>query len=224
MNEPSDEILRPPMGFVVEGHGEFNCYPSLVHRIVGAHGFKIPRVNAGGYGNIVRNLGDQLRALVLAEHPAAIIVSVDLREVIRDDICATCAELVTALRQQVQDWQVEAIADDRMIPMPSGISIVIQIQQFESWVVADLQSLLMSGYSLPHQPNFTNVDVEVPNPAAVLRDQIDPAIDLKNPTIAKSVFTQLDVDTMRHFSPSFDKFYREVLASYGDWVEASGFA
>ncbi len=36
-------IARPPIGFIVEGHGEYNCYPSLVQRIVGAKGFHIPR-------------------------------------------------------------------------------------------------------------------------------------------------------------------------------------
>jgi len=69
---------RPPIGFIVEGHGEYNCYPSLVSRIVDGDGFKIPRVNAMGCGNIVRHLDRQLRPLVLADHPYRVIVTLDL--------------------------------------------------------------------------------------------------------------------------------------------------
>jgi len=222
MSELPYEVLRPPIGFVVEGHGEFNCYPSLVHRIVGARGFKIPRVNAGGYGNLVRNLGDQLRALVLADHPSNIIVTVDLRDVIRENLYATCAELVSAMNQQAAEWYAQASSDGRMTPMPNRITVVVQVQEFESWILADLQSVTNCGYALHEQHDFSNVDEEVPNPSTWLLNQVEPAINLKNPRLAKSIVTQLNVDEMRKNSPSFDKFHREVMASYGNWSAAAG--
>jgi hypothetical protein len=67
---------RPPVGFVVEGFGEYYAYPTLVAKIVGLGATtNIPRVNARGYGNVVKNLEGHLEDLVRRSHPLRVVVT-----------------------------------------------------------------------------------------------------------------------------------------------------
>ena len=210
---------RPPIGFVVEGRGEYDCYPSIVSRILSAKGFKLPRVNAGGYGNIVRHLGDQLNALVLADSPFHVIVTVDLKEVLDEGLYNTCAQLCASLEKQAQDWLANARHDSRLHPLPDVITVVVQIQKFESWMIADTAGLTSSGYLATGTPQLDNVDQQVCNPATWIGQHVLPGKDLKNPKCARHVVASLDIDTMKAHSPSFDKFRRQVLYSYDDWFK-----
>ena len=220
MNENITLLNRPPIGFIVEGRGEYNCYPSLVCRIIDSSGFKVPRVNAGGYGNILRHLRDQLQALVLADHPFHVIVTVDLKEVIELGLHSDCRQLRADLEKQAKDWLVNARCDHRLQPLPELITVVVQVQKFESWMIADVSSLRESGCLRAEEPQFSNVDEEIRDPAAWLRNRISPALNFKNPKCAKCIISCLDLTVVRKHSPSFDKFHREVLSSYNCWCQA----
>jgi len=212
-------INRPPVGFIVEGHGEYNCYPSLVGRIISSAGVNIPRVNVGGYGGITRNLGEQLTLLVLAHYPFHIIITIDLKDVLKDKLYDNCEELRIDLEEQAKDWLGNSQHDSRLQPLPERITIVVQIQQFESWIIADISSLNESGCLEAAELEFTNVDQDILNPAAWLRKHLRSDLDQKNPKCAKVIISCLDPNVMRIKSPSFDKFYREVLSSYDCWCQ-----
>lgn len=220
MNEEVALLNRPPIGFVVEGHGEYNCYPSLVCRIVNGTGFKIPRVNAGGYGNIARHLGEQLKALVLADHPYAVIITLDLKDVLEIGLFNSCKDLCVDLENQVREWLTSSQCEPRLQPLPEHIVFVIQVQKFESWIIADVEGLKKSGCLKTDLPQCSNTDKEVPDPATLLRKHMLPGQNQKNPRCAKSIISCLDPSVIRLYSPSFDKFYREVEFSYGCWCQA----
>jgi hypothetical protein len=208
---------RPPVGFVVEGRAEYDCYPSLVCRVLGASGFKVPRVNAGGYGTIVRHLPDQLRSLTLTDHPFHIIVTLDLRDVLENGLFADCGALCLDLRRQAREWLASAQRNARLHPLPELISIVVQVQQFESWVIADTQGLMQSGYLESEPPQCSNVDDTIENPAAWVRKHMVAGHNLKSPACARRAISCLDPGAMRQHSPSFDKFCRELSSSYSSW-------
>jgi len=222
MNDHSSELNRPPLGFIVEGQGEYNCYPSLVFRILQSHGFRLPIVNAGGCGNVVRNLPSQLRSLVLAFHPREVIVTVDLRDVLKQRLFRDCAELTTALAEEASTWLDSALTDPRLQPLPARIAVVIQIQEFESWFIADCSALRRSGFLRADPPDFSNVDNEIEDPVSWLREFLTPTFDVKNPMHARSLVSALNPSSIRALSPSFDKFAREVTSSYRNWLDASG--
>lgn len=213
-------LERPPIGFVVEGRGEYNCYPSLVCRVVGASGFKVPRVNAGGYGNIVRHLRDQLDVLTLAHHPFHIIVTMDLRDILDDGLYTDCAQLCDDLQKQARDWLRDARDDTRLHPLPGLVSIVVQVPKFESWMAADIPGLVASGYLQSEPPQCSNVDDEIRDPATWLSRHVTPGRSLKNPRSAKCVVSRLSPTIMREHSRSFDKFCREVESAYDCWSQA----
>lgn len=222
MSETASAINRAPIGFIVEGHAEYHCYPSLVCRIVNSKGFPVPRVNARGCGNIVRRLADQLKFLVLAHHPYHVIITLDLKDVLDEGLYGTCAELLVSLEDQARDWLDNSQADPRLHPLPERIIAVVQVQQFESWIIADCQGLRGSGYLAVDDPQPLNVDEEVSEPIAWLRTRTSPGRYQKNPRCARAVISCLDPDTIRVNSRSFDKFYREVSSSYTCWCQECG--
>jgi hypothetical protein len=220
MSEEITLLCRPPVGFVVEGHGEYNCYPSLVCRIIDGAGLNVPRVNAGGCGNIVRHLGEQLKALVLAHHPYHIIIGLDLKDLLERGLYGDCRQLRADLESQAREWLVSSQSEPRFHPLPERIIVVVQIQTFESWIISDLGGLRESGYLAVDLPQFSNTDQEVPDPVAWLRKYMAPGRNQKNPKCAKAIISCLDPATMRANSPSFDKFCREILLSYSSWYQA----
>jgi uncharacterized protein DUF4276 len=219
MSENIALFARPPIGFVVEGHDEHACYPSLVARITGSQGYNIPIANARGYGNIVRHLGEQLQDIVLSHHPYHIVVTVDLKEVLADGVYDDCRQLKLELDRQAQVWLAQAKHDSRLQPLPKLITTVIQIQQLESWAIADCQSLREADFLSADEVQICNSDT-VPNPATWLRKRLPPRYDLKKPDCAKKIIGCLDLHTMRRNSHSFDKFYRVVSSSYHCWCQA----
>lgn len=212
-------VTRPPVGFVVEGRGEYNCYPSLFCRCIGGVSLPVPRVNAGGYTNIIKRLKEHLTDLCISHKPYSIIVTIDLRDVIREKHVSNCQELLVLLKEQVEEWFTEAHSDKRLYPLPVSITPVIQVHTFESWIIADLEGLKQSNYILENTEEFTNVE-EIGNPAKWLRENMVHRTDIKNPHFAQEIISVIDPDRMKKSSASFDKFYRECCAFYSDWVEA----
>jgi len=94
MSEFIEKICQPPIGFIVEGDGEYYCYPSLVCRILRKRGFDIPIVNAGGCGSLVKRLDDHLDSLVLSKHPYNIIVTLDLKDMLSEHFYSDCKQLI----------------------------------------------------------------------------------------------------------------------------------
>jgi hypothetical protein len=222
MSERSLLVARPPLGFVVEGQGEFNCYPSLVCRVVDASGFAIPIVNAGGYGNITRHFGDHLGHLALAYHPYHVIVTMDLKDALEAGLYESCESLRAHLEEQARDWLRRARQQPRLCPLPERIVAVIQVQKFESWMIADIGGLRESGYLAVDEDQPPDVDQQVTDPAAWLRGRTLGGLNPKNPRCAKQVISCLDPVIIRVNSRSFDKFRREVCASYGRWSDECG--
>ncbi len=106
MTNTISNINRPPIGFIVEGTGEYNAYPSLVSRILAVNNLHLPIVNSGGCGTIYRNLGRLLSNLILTYHPLNIIVTVDLIDAIKQKMHKNCEELRLALESNRfhHDW------------------------------------------------------------------------------------------------------------------------
>lgn len=217
-------IQRPPLGFVVEGYGEFNCYPSLVCRIVNSSGFKVPCVNAGGFGGIWATLGEQLSALVLAHHPVHIVVTVDLIDLVKEQLVQDCPALLAKMRNDVAQWLAgPAQLDGRLLPLPDRISCVIQVQKFESWFAADVAGLDAEGHlRAPAREQLEDVDNSVLDPASWLRDALLPGISLKNPKQARKLVSAIRPGEMRRHSRSFDRFAREVELGFNDWRSRCG--
>lgn len=213
---------RPPIGFVVEGQGEFNAYPSLVARITGALGVHFPCVNAGGYGNIVRHVDEYVDRLVRYKHPFHVIVTVDLRDVIRDGLFSSCRELRSELVNKIQRWQQLSEQKDCLQPLPECITVVVQVQMLESWVIADVSSLQKVGYAKPDVTQPLDVDGTIDNPETWLGRHVSRYTSLKDPTKAKEIMGLLDPHSMRKHSHSFDKFYRTVQAAYWRWCDQCG--
>ena len=127
MSDQSKAASCPPIGFVVEGSGEYVCYPSVVSRILGCSGLHIPCANAGGYGNIVRNLGESLQDLVLAYHPYHVVVTSDARDPVKDGVFSNCREARKAVWNAAEDWLASAKGSVRLHPLPRRITVVLQV-------------------------------------------------------------------------------------------------
>jgi hypothetical protein len=95
---------------------------------------------------------------------------------------------------------------------------VIQVQTFETWLIADVVSLVQAGYMKKGSKQLSNVDEQITKPAQWLRKRTKQ--DIKDPKYAKAMVSELDPEVMRSNSHSFDKFFREVESSYLKWIEA----
>ncbi len=211
---------RPPVGFVVEGHGEYNCYPSLFCRSVGVNGILVPRINAGGCGSVVKRLSEQLTDLFLTESPINVIVTVDLQDILDQNLANTCVELLEILDFQIDDWLKKARSDKRLHPLPERVICIVQIRMFESWLISDINGLKSAG--------LLGVDVQpiddaeaVDNPMIWLKNNLVIDGNIKSPRVAKQITSAIDPNNMRKHSKSFDKFFRECVASYDEWVNSS---
>jgi hypothetical protein len=221
LTNASEMIGYPPIGFIVEGHEEYHCYPSLVCRIINAHGINVPRANAKGTGNIIRHLEEHLDDIVASRHPHHVLVSVDLKDNI-DDEFKDCESLRSYLIKQTVQWLNKAGSNPRLQPLPASIAVVIQIPQFESWMLADIKNLKGSGHFIIEEDHIPDVDSQISNPAAWLKERNVSGRRLKDPRFAKEIITKLDPNVMRQNSKSFDKFSRETIIAYHNWCQICG--
>lgn len=221
----TDLNLMPPIGFVVEGHGEFNCYPSLVARIVGVNTLHVPIVNAGGCGGLVRNLEEHLSDLILSSHPSSVIVTVDYVDVIEQGLCDSCNSLINDLECRANFWLETQSSNRRMQPLPTSIKVVVQVQKFESWFVAGCDSLSKEGWvSTEECGKFNDSDVDIVNPTKWLREHLKINFNPKNKSQAKGIISKLCVEKMKNKSRSFRKFYSENVKAYENWVQLNHFS
>jgi len=213
-----------PLGFVVEGQCEFDCFQSLVSMVLGVRGLHTKLVNARGCGNIVMNLPENLDGLLRACRPHSVVVSVDLMDCIRQNLCTDCAALRRHLLIQYRQWHAARCSDSRYVPLPKNVSVVIQDKTFETWFLADPSGMNASGIlakQLP--PDLGAVDSSIANPCQYLRGFMPPGRGLKNPKTAKQALHHLDASEMRRNSRSFDKFARDLEQCYAEYLECAGY-
>jgi hypothetical protein len=215
---------RPPVGFVVEGFGEFYSYPSIVSRLLGNRSLHIPCVNAKGYGGVVKHLESHLEDLVRRSHPHRVIVTVDLRDVLKSRLgFENCGHVVRSLTARARQWLAVYGPAQGLGPLPHEVIIVVQVPQFETWLLSDPKRL-EDMYSLP--PDWpqepVDLDQSIDNPAATLREVSGGRFNPKNPSVVKAFVGGIDTEAMRQWSASFAKYCREVRRCHAEWLTACG--
>src|SRR5262245_24189055 len=120
-------VNRPPLGCIVEGRGEYYCYPVFISRIVNSQNVRVPIATADGNGSIIKNLDSLLRSIIVF-HPLSIIITIDLRDVVRDGQYKDCVELMRDLSEKLNNWIEENKDVEKYQPFPEFFKIVIQIQ------------------------------------------------------------------------------------------------
>lgn len=197
------------LGLIVEGDGEFHAFPSLISRVKQQQLGKLPIVNANGYGNITcrTQLHRRLNSLLSLNCIDKIIICIDALDPIRDGLVANCIDLKALIIGHVTDW-LEHAQENTNIQFIPNISVVIQVQKLETWMLSDTDSLINQSL-IKDCATITDADA-IPNPVSKLKEIEINHIDTKNPSIAKRIFGCLNVEVMRNHSRSFNKFYREV--------------
>ena len=209
---------RPPIGFIVEGHGEYNCYPSLFSKISNASGLKIPIVNAGGCGTIIRHLDEQLNNLLITDSPESVIVTVDLKDALHQGLAESHDDLLRLLSLAIEKWQESASTDPRLQPLPIRICCVVQVRKFESWLIADVEGLKNAELVRADVTQMPNTEA-ITEPTTWLKDALKCEANLKSPQFAKKLVTALNPTVMRAHSQSFSKFHSECDSMYKEWEQ-----
>ena len=208
----SELAARPAIGFIVEGHGEENCYPCLVSRLLSSGANHFPISRAAGCGDVVSNLEEHLIDITITRSPCHVIVTVDLIDVIDQGMYEDCAALCDDLRQRAANWLLAAPADLRLVNAPKSISIVAQVHKLESWLISDREGLIEAGYLSDSAPEFNDCS-EIANPSAYIQMHAARRINVKRQGVAKQIAAALSIERMREHSTSFDKFCREVSSA-----------
>lgn len=214
---------RPAIGLIVEGHGEHKAFQTLISDILDIESIYIKLLNARGFGNITANLSQHLDDLVIHWQPHHIIITVDYCDIIENNICNTCEELLELLKGKIDSWCSKSENDERIKNTPTLIVPVIQIQKLETWLISDPISLSKIEYFNldPSTCTWGNVDNDIQNPDKWINDRTSKFINTKSPSVVKSILSSHNSMRMRKNSNSFDKFYRTVSSCYELWLENS---
>jgi hypothetical protein len=217
-----EPIQLPPVGFVVEGDGEYQSYPSLAAKLLDG-GYHFPIANAGGYGNLIGRVGEQLTDLCRRYSPYTAIVTIDAVDSVKDGLFPNCAALREALDAEVAQWLASAADDGRITLVPQRVAVVVQVPKFEGWIACDCESLVTADLMEPAvlaEPRWCESDGG--NPDRLLRTYFMPGVTVKSPAKAKQIVSALDLHRVRAASRSFDKFARELTACFSVWKQAVG--
>lgn len=215
---------RPPIGFVVEGHGERNAYRTLVSRGLAIDSRHLPVVNANGVGSILVRLEELLDLLVKPSHPVHVIVSIDKRDLLRQRSFSSCYELRMHFQSRADAWLQEARGRADLNPVPGTVTVIVQDPMFEAWLIADGIGLVSAQeiVNLSEAPIWRDVDSEVSNPASWLEPHLKPGFNVKNPTVAKIIANHIDPSRAAAQSRSFRKFWQEIIRCYRNWADLCG--
>ena len=211
-----------PIGFIVEGEGEFGTYERLIYKIIGTSNCSLRLSNAGGAGNIVRHLDRELGYLVKTYHPCLVFVTIDLKDVIKQGVCSCCRELHTLLKEKIDNWSASVAGNPAFQPSPEAITIIIQIQAYETWLIADVNGLCSGNCLTAPEPQPASVDHAIAEPCTWLHERLVTGLNTKKPAHMKKLFSLVDPHIMRNNSSSFDKFFREVNSAYTWWCSKYG--
>ena len=219
------ENRRHPLGFIVEGHGEYNAFPSMVTNITG-YKIYVPILNAGGFGAITNNLSQQLIDFLLMYEAQFLFVCIDLIDVKKANLFHSCNELLKHLNNKIKHFETHTYPNfSRLNPLPEKIGVIIQIQKFETWMLSDFSSLVDNQYIDSSLTQLEDVDNQIQNPNSWIMDNfLNKAFDPKNPNHAKQLLGGLDPSIMRTNSHSYDKYCREIEIGFNKWCSDCGFS
>lgn len=217
--------MRPPLGFLVEGHGEFHCLPLLVRRgIWGTHG-DIPTARARGAGDLIANLERHLDNLTEFGHPVSLVAALDSRDAQVELRLSDCLSARALLQERTERWLASRAGISRLHPLPSTVTIVLQHPEFESWLAADIEGLLV----LFESANGTRPQLSV---AAAADESFGECVELlrrlvpggyrKRGREVELVVKHLQPARMALRSRSFRKFWSVVSDAYTRWADATG--
>ncbi|MFC4740366.1 DUF4276 family protein [Flavobacterium ponti] len=197
------------LALIVEGHCEYDSFPSIISKIPNTPHY-VPIINAGGIGNIMKNVHEQLLAMIKIHSPRKIVITLDYRDALKENLVQDCIELKNMVTQKCQEFVESQL--NGSLNMPNNIVVVIADKTFESWVCADFISLKNNENfnSELITEEFQNVDIEIPNPSQWLTSKLTTDIDIKNRRNRVKIYKSIDPIVAREKSKSFDKFYREV--------------
>lgn len=196
------------LGFIVEGHCEYESIPSIVAKIHGY--FNYPIVNAKGIGNVIKNTGDELLYLVKHFAPRKVIITLDYREAEREGLVNNCTELKEMVLQNCNAFM--QTQQNGSLTLPEEIVVIIADKTYESWICADYENLknndLFDADKITE--TYQNVDTEIPNPCNWLQSKLKKNIDMKSRANRKKVSQTLRPEVAALKSRSFRKFHKEV--------------
>ncbi len=200
--------IRPNLGFIVEGHCEYESIPSFVGKTLGY--FNFPIHNAKGIGNIIKNLENELYIFVKSFKPINIIISLDYLEAEREGYCTDCLDLKNKINNKVTEFFDHQ--KNGSLELPHNIVVVIADKTFDAWLCSDIEGLktceLIDESKIDE--TFVNVDEEIKNPSDWLSRKTKIRIDLKNRRFRKKVASSIRPDVGQNYSRSFRKFIKEV--------------
>ncbi len=201
------------LGLIVEGHCEYDSFPSLLSRIPQTPHY-VPIINAGGIGNIINNIQEHLLSMIRLHSPNKIVITVDYRDALREGLVENCIELKDIVTQRCQEFLKQQT--NGVLKLPENIVVVVADKTFETWICADLQSLKANDMfnSELITEEFHNVDQEIENPKAWLKSKLAKDIDLKSRGNRVKIYKKLDPIVAKEKSRSFNKFYREVANTH----------
>ncbi|AZA58071.1 DUF4276 family protein [Chryseobacterium shandongense] len=197
------------LGLIVEGHCEYDSFPSILSKIPLTPHY-VPILNAGGIGNIIKNVHEQLLDMIKTHAPKKIVITLDYRDALRDGSVENCIQLKEIVTKKCQDFMNSQT--NGSLNLPDNIVVVIADKTFESWICADIISLRKNENFDAELliEDFKNVDLEIENPTSWLESKLLKDVDIKNRRNRVKIYKCIDPDVARTKSRSFDKFYREV--------------
>lgn len=214
--------MRLPIGFVVEGVGEFHAYQPIVRKgITAAHG-QIPIANAFGNGTIRKSLEDKLIEVVKTGYPVVVIVTLDVRDALADPRYDHCADVRRDLQDRADRWLDEMRRHGTLVPLPERIVVVLQAPAFEAWLISDFDGLQAYGLKRgAERYSCEDVDTGIRQPKRWLEQNLSGGFN-KRPQEVVRVVKALHPIRMERSSRSFRKFWKEVLNGYKDWARITG--
>lgn len=197
------------VAFIVEGHGEYDTFLSFASKILGPVYFPIS--NAKGIGNIIKNTGDELLKVIKLCKPEKVIITLDYREALRENLVNDCIELKEKIYANCSQF-IES-QKNGSLQMPSEIIVIIADKTYESWLCADFEGLKNNSLinSELITETYQNVDDEIPNPNSWLKSKLKSGTDLKKKANRKQIASTMRPDIASQNSRSFRKFYKEIM-------------
>ena len=208
-------VIRPKLGFILEGKSEFVSYPTLVAKIIPGENY-VPRVLARGNGAVIKHLEQHLDDLYKSHGPHKIIITLDLRDALEARASTDCASLRETLQARAEGWLDGKKCTEPCGRLPDQIIVIIQVPEFEIWMLTDPDGLIRSGLfeTRPDVPDSDNIDVLISKPYRRVMEHIRKPHDTKKGITAKQIMQQIHLDKMRQSSRSFRKLLKEILAAY----------
>ena len=192
----------------MEGHCEYEGIPSIIGKTLGYCNFPIH--NARGIGNIIKHLDRELLTLIRFNKPRHIIVSLDLKEALKERLFNSCVELRDHVYQCASEFIISQA--NGSLTLPESITVVIANKTYDSWVCSDTEGLKNCELIDPNKivEVFTDVDEEIPNPCSWLMSKTRQDIDIKNRRYRKKLISAIDPNIGLEYSRSLRKFVKEI--------------